>query len=320
MEETGTWKTEIRGVVSILLFLAATAILFQDWQFSLLITSGLLVHELGHILAVRRLGLPWHLHFDWMGIGTETPLEARRRLSDYHNSLVHLAGPFFNLGFALLALGMHALLNPPGGGDYWLRLASFNALTAFINILPLGSVSDGGKFIKRIFSSLDERSGVDLLWSLAVWLVSLAWMLAVARTDNLLAGALLVAGLWLLLTMLVESVTEEPGELPTRRSQAMNPWQAAWLLAGLIVTLLASALILLQTPFWINEAVVYRMVAGWMHGLAKVFLSGDWQIFTAWLPWVALPAAYLVLDKLFSRLGRQMRKASRGYPDGTALR
>lgn len=303
MEEAGTWKTEIRGVVSIVLFLAATAVLFQDWQFSLLILSGLLVHELGHILAVHYFGIPWQLHFDWLGIGTETPVEARRRLSDYHNSLIHLAGPFFNLAFAALALGVNALLGEAGGSDYWLRLASFNALTGFINILPIGSVSDGGKFIQRVFSSLDDRSGVDLLWSLAVWLVSLAWMLVVSRMDNLLAGVLLVVGLWLLLTMLVESVQDKSEQLPPRPSQTMKTWQAGWLLAAMIATLLFSAMILLQTPFWINEAVVYRMVEGWIQSISSLVVLSDGGAILGWLPWLLLPAAYLLLDRLISRSG-----------------
>jgi Zn-dependent protease len=47
------------AVVTGLMTLAGFALLFQRWDFALLVIFALLIHELGHLLAYRLMGQPW---------------------------------------------------------------------------------------------------------------------------------------------------------------------------------------------------------------------------------------------------------------------
>jgi hypothetical protein len=258
MKMSERWRRELRSLLSLGLFLAVVAFLFQSWELALMLTACLSIHELGHILAVSCCGVDWHMGFGPVGAWIETPLEARRRLSHFANSLIHLTGPLFNLLYALLALTIHALLVRGGGQDYWLRIANLSAMVALLNGLPIGGASDGGKFAARLFASLDERTERRLLWGLLPGLLSLGVIVLITRGDALKLLAVLLIGLWFVADMMRQSRLDDPREATA--AHAMSDRQSVLLLLGVAVLLLVSTLIVLLTPLWLQPDHVLAMV------------------------------------------------------------
>jgi len=153
-------REELRGLFSLLVFVACVAFAFQSWELSLMWASALGIHEMGHILMISLLKIDWKMGFGIMGAWTETPLEERKALGHFRNSLIHLAGPLFSMVYALIAIGIHMAWHPDS--DHLLRLASFSAQIGLFNLLPLGNASDGGKIIHRILASLDDRGDREI--------------------------------------------------------------------------------------------------------------------------------------------------------------
>ena len=153
-------REELRGLSSLLVFVGCVAFAFQSWELSLMWASALGIHEMGHILMISLLRIDWKMGFGIMGAWTETPLEERKALGHFKNSVIHLAGPIFSMLYALIAIGIHMAWHPDS--DHLLRLASFSAQVGLFNLLPLGNASDGGKIIHRVLASLDNRGNREI--------------------------------------------------------------------------------------------------------------------------------------------------------------
>lgn len=251
------WKREIRGIISALVFALTVAFILRSWQTALVITLSLLFHELGHGLAVSSFGIDWELGFSPLGAWTKTPLRARQALTYFSNSLIHLAGPFFSLLLALTCVIIY-LLPVTNSRDFWLTLANFNALVCVLNLLPMGKLTDGGKFVRKLFrfanNQLKQRlltlvGGLPLAFMVAVLVYQLDW----ARLVSLLTIVL-----WFVLTMLVQSKSDtgQPGD----SQKAMTAPQARELLSGMILMLLLGMVIVTLTPFWLTSGQIAEMV------------------------------------------------------------
>jgi Zn-dependent protease len=252
------WRREIHSLISAVAFSMAVAFVFQSWEMAWLITLSLVFHELGHILAISRLGLDWELGFNILGAWTMTSRRARLALSDYRNSIIHLAGPFASLLLAFLTYLVAVLVVPSTQRQIWLSLANFNALLCVLNLLPMGSLSDGGKFVRRMFSSADERLEERLLALVGVVPLVFACIILTMRLDWARVLSMLVIVLWFGLSMLVESRLDDPAQ--SSASRAMKPRQARELLSAMILVLLASMGIVVITPFWINPEHIAKMI------------------------------------------------------------
>jgi membrane protease YdiL (CAAX protease family) len=253
------WKGELRGLVSACLFALGIYLLFQSWRIALLFTLSLGLHELGHVLAAWGLGLDWEVGFSVLGAWTRTPLEQRRTLGQFANSLIHLSGPLVSLAVTLLALLLYATVHRPGRGLFWLQVANFNAILSVLNLLPLGHLSDGGKLVHRLFASGSEQVDSGLLAMVgAVPLVGL-WILFVFRLDWERVVALLIIVLWFALSMVWERRHDDPAA--SRSPGAMAPRQIGILAAILIAGLILSTALALLTPFWLTRAEAIGMVA-----------------------------------------------------------
>jgi hypothetical protein len=251
------WRRELRGLISALAFAGVIAYIFRSWETAVMITLSLAFHELGHVLAIASFGIDWEVGFNALGAWTKTPLRERRSLSHYENSLIHLAGPFFSLMMALAAMTVYLLASAPHR-SYWLSLSNFNALICLLNLLPMGNLSDGGKFVRKLFSAADE--------SLAQKLLQLAGALPLAFAGAILAYqlewahllSLLTIVLWFVLTMLMESRIGAPTAYPVKK--AMSPDQARDLLSGLILMMLISMVIMIATPFWLTLENLFNAI------------------------------------------------------------
>jgi hypothetical protein len=263
------WRKDIRGLGSALLFAVCVAFLFQSVELALLITACLGVHELGHIFFLYKSGVDWEVRFGIAGAQVITPLRDRLALGHFKNSMIHLAGPLFSLLYALLALGIHIVAQPPT--DYWLRLSNFSAMTCLLNTLPIGGLSDGGKFVKKLFASLQERSEKTFLWALAAGSLSLLWIIFVTQGELIRLASTILIGLWFYTHILVESWRDDPAD--AQSPQAMTTFQAAVLFSGLAGLLLVSTAIVMLTPLWLTREHVLNMVSGQLTLLVYIILQ-----------------------------------------------
>jgi len=256
------WWQEVRSLLSLLAFIVGVAFIFQSWEIAILITAALSVHELGHILAVSLFGIDWTTGFGVSGAWTLTPKDERNALNHFSNGVIHLAGPLFSLLYAFLALGIHWALGL--SRDYWLRAANLSATIGLVNVLPIGRVSDGGKAIHRIFSSLDKRNERWLLPAPVLWLLSLAWLVVVTPDNWIGTLTLGLIGLWFVAGLLRESLRDDPAEAASARAMTRN--QGFLLISYMVILSLASTVMILLTPLWLTEDHVFGM----LHGLAMV--------------------------------------------------
>lgn len=264
------WGEELRGMVSLLLFLGATALLLQSVSLAVMIVASLGFHELGHILALAVRRIPWKLRFGLAGAWTESPKEIRAGLSNYTNSLIHLAGPLFSLLYALLAMLVHRFWLPDQ--PQLMQLANLNAQLALFNLLPLGEASDGGKFLHKAFASLNEKDDRRLMLLTASWglgvvcgtlYVGIRQHGATIITPILVGYVLMV--IWLFVGMLVENREDNPADaaLP----QAMSYRKVRALMAVLGGMLLVSTALAFITPFWLPPEHILEMINSLLTGL-----------------------------------------------------
>lgn len=268
---------DLPDLLSLLAFFTATALLFRSVEFALIVTASLGFHELGHVALIAYFKLDWRITFGFAGAWTSSRLDARARLSNLANSGIHLAGPAFSLLLALAAalLGVFCFPNDP----YLLRLTNFSATVALLNLLPLGSITDGGKVLRRAGAALRGRARawvviLPLLFTLG--LLALTLLADVHIQDwPLFACGLLLAGLWMALSVLrethpgararkaqyagapgplfvpVTSLNAGPAAAQAAPARRMSRRQA-FLVVLMVWALLALALVLAaRTPFWL---------------------------------------------------------------------
>lgn len=244
------FRAAIRSVLVIAVIAFSTAALFRSWSLALIVTLGLAFHELGHIVAASYFGVRWELILNQFGVGTLTSLREREGLSQFQNSIIHLAGPAASLVLTLIMLEIGVFFADELPSVNWILLANFSALLALMNGLPFGGISDGGRFLKRLFASLPERLGSSTMIGLLTGLISSVWLLSVTGYELVGLGAILLIGLWLVSHMLLESLRNDPSEAYSPK--AMTALQSAILLGVLIGILLVSTIVILNTPFWIT--------------------------------------------------------------------
>lgn len=242
-------RSALRSLIVIAVIAVITALVFRDLTLALVVTAGLVVHELGHILAAAYFGVHWELIINPLGIGTLTPLDQRRSLTQFQNAIIHLAGPAASLLLALIAVILGSLLVRTVPDSPWQALANFSALLAVLNVLPFAGVSDGGRYLKRLFASLPERLEPPTVIGVLLGLLSSVWALAVTGTSQVGLLALLLIGLWLVVHMLFEAGRDDPRAAAS--PQAMTTLQSVFTLALMLLVLLLSTWLVVITPFWL---------------------------------------------------------------------
>lgn len=158
-----------------------------------LLCVSVVLHELGHALAARRLGLPVRaITLVALGGYTEIADECRDPL---HELAVALAGPAVSFALALLA-GLAWWASPdPLLGLVALHLALTNITIAALNMLPCLPL-DGGRVLRAVFWFLraDELAGARLALELGR---GSGWLLCSLGLFHALTAGDLLNGLWL---------------------------------------------------------------------------------------------------------------------------
>lgn len=123
---------------------------------------GILAHELGHAMAVRRLGHgKSEIIFGALGGGCVY----RARMPRKHSILVSLAGPAVSLGLAAIHLGLYVLLRDPLAGvpllgDFLRVGAVLNLIWGLFNLLPIFPL-DGGRALRTFLGMrMPERRAI----------------------------------------------------------------------------------------------------------------------------------------------------------------
>lgn len=281
----------LRSLTSAVLFAVAASFLLQSWELGWLLTVSLAIHELGHVALIQRHGIPWEIRFGLFGAATITPREERQTLDRFQDALIHIAGPLANTVQAFVALAIYALSGLIVGGPYtvWLRVTNFAALLTVLNLLPLGRLSDGGKFAQDLFASLTERQEGHLLRTLMFWLISLAWFIAVSWGDTLRTLGSLSIGAWFVIGMIIHSRRDDPAA--AYAADAMSERQAGLLFGAVAGALLICTALVVVTPFWLTPAqaatiarnanALYALVTARGGPVAQILLIGAALLFLA---------------------------------------
>jgi len=260
---------ELPDLLALLVFCSVTALLFRSWEFALIVTASLGFHELGHAAALAWHRLDYRISFGLVGAWTWSPADQRANLSHLSNTLIHLAGPFFSLLLALLAMGLQVLWQPQD--DHLPLLANFSAQVCLLNLLPFGNLTDGGKIARRMIDSLDP----SCRWRVALLQVGITLLLlglyVFLELPHLQGGnpahfllSLLLVGCWMVSSMLLEA-NRAPRTSPDSSKQ-MTPGQV-YFMSFIMWDLLALGLsISAATPFWLAP----EFVMGSLRNIAAV--------------------------------------------------
>lgn len=265
-------KRGLRSLIVIVVMVIITMALFRSWQLALLVTAALMVHELGHILAAASMGVRWELILNPFGLGTLTLLHERRRLSQLQNAMIHLSGPGFSLLLALIAMLFGIVLEGSAVDSPWRELANLSALLAVVNILPIGGISDGGRYLKRLYASLPEQLEPPTVLGLLIGLLSAVAILRQIGVEDTSLLIMSLMGFWLVVHMLFEAQRDDPAEAAS--DQAMSFWEALLSLILMLSILLVSSLVLLESPFWLKLHNLVGIASGLVDSLTFLQTQG----------------------------------------------
>jgi Zn-dependent protease len=140
------------------------------WKFAVGFVLSIYVHEMGHVAALARYGIPATAPMFIPGFGAFVRMKAYPA-SASEDARVGLAGPLWGLGAALAALGMHLLT----GSGLWGAIAQAGAWINLLNLIPVWQL-DGG----RGFHALTRHHrGLVVGAALVLWLLTSETLLVV---------------------------------------------------------------------------------------------------------------------------------------------
>lgn len=155
-----------------------------------IITGSLMVHELGHAFAARRLdGEPTISLYGMGGITAFTPAKPMTRGQSIG---VSVAGPFAGIALGLIVLGLFAFLGrpEPGLGRFAFNIAVFaNIAWSFVNLLPVLPL-DGGAVLSGLLPGDEPTRMRRAHYTSVVTGVLVAVAIVVLQPQFLLAAVL----------------------------------------------------------------------------------------------------------------------------------
>lgn len=160
-----SWKTALSVGVSFGVYWAA-----WGWAFALGLVGSIYVHELGHVVALRRYGIPASAPMFIPGIGAFVRLD-RRPATPIEDARVGLAGPWAGLGATLIVFAVHLATGSP----LFAALTQVGAFLNLFNLIPVWQL-DGS----RGFASLTRTErGLAAAVIGASMVVTAQWLLGV---------------------------------------------------------------------------------------------------------------------------------------------
>jgi Zn-dependent protease len=109
------------------------------WKFALGLVLSIYVHEMGHVIVLRRYGFKATAPMFIPGIGALIRLQ-QQVVNPREDAEIGLAGPIYGLGAAVVSLGLWLATKQP----IFAAIAGVGAWINLFNLLPIGSL-DGGR-------------------------------------------------------------------------------------------------------------------------------------------------------------------------------
>lgn len=149
---------------TVLSMLASLGVYWTQWGllFALGLVLSIYVHEMGHVAALRRFGIPASAPMFIPGLGAVVRMH-HAPASPHEDARVGLAGPLWGLGAALAAYGWFAF----SGNPMWAAIGRTGAWLNLFNLLPIWQL-DGS----RGFAALTRAQR-----ALALVAIGVAWVL-----------------------------------------------------------------------------------------------------------------------------------------------
>ena len=197
---------------TLLSFAASLAVYWAlwGWRFAACFLLSIYVHEMGHVSALHRYGIPASAPTFIPGFGALVRLK-QHPASAIEDARVGLAGPLWGLGAALFAYALYVWT----GNDLWAAVAHLGAWVNLFNLIPVWQL-DGSRGIRAL-----DRNQV--------------WMLALLTTAM---WAMVHDGMLVLLALVLAFQG-----FRKRGSDTTPDWNIALEFAGLIVALALLCLI-----------------------------------------------------------------------------
>jgi Zn-dependent protease len=177
----------LKSAKAIKVLLVGASVAAYSWlfsfQFALLLIGCLVIHEYGHIRAMKRFGMKtkgiYLIPFvGGLAVG-ENKLNTR-----WQNVVISIMGPVYGLFLSVGSLALFYIT----GNPLFAGLAGFNALLNLFNLLPILPL-DGGHILKSIAFSMHSVVGLVLCIGGALLGVGLSYAFGLA-----LLGLLLLIG------------------------------------------------------------------------------------------------------------------------------
>jgi Zn-dependent protease len=197
----GLTKVSTLATMGVWVLAYATAF---SWKFALGLAIVIYIHEMGHVYALKRLGMQADAPIFIPGLGALVRLR-QTFVNPIEDATIGLAGPLWGLAAAVATAGLYAATEYP----LFAALTQVGAWINLFNLLPIGPL-DGGR-------------GIRALSNIQRWLLMLV-----------LGGALMASGEGLLIIILIVGVLRTLAE---RNNASTVSWrtfvQFAVLIAGL---------------------------------------------------------------------------------------
>lgn len=201
--------------------------LMFSWEFAVIVIFSLVVHEYGHVWAMRAVGIPTKGFYLIPFVGGAAVPE-RAFASRLEEHFVAIAGPVFGLAQAALIYALFVIYQNPFLG----AVAAWIAVLNLFNMIPITPL-DGGRIVKCATMSVGPGIGMAVLMT------------------GIFGGVILMFWLksWILALVVLISLTEFLVERRTHRFtpdpylKRMTPAQTVFSLASYVVVVVALALI-----------------------------------------------------------------------------
>jgi stage IV sporulation protein FB len=164
----------LRSLSSLAIYLALGYYIFKRWEVLLLITAVVVIHELGHFIAMKAF------RYRDLGIFFIPLLGAyvsgsKREVSQRESAIILLAGPIpgILIGVVFYVLGERNIYLSIGDTSYY-TISMFFVILNLFNLLPVYPL-DGGQLLNRVFLNEDNwLSKIFIFLSIAL-LTWFAW-------------------------------------------------------------------------------------------------------------------------------------------------
>lgn len=147
---------------------AASYAWLWSWETAFVLIYALFIHELGHVKAMRWMGLPTKGMYFLPFLGAVAVGDVSR--SRFEEAFIAFMGPLFGV----LSLGPLVVVASMSGDPKWWGYIGLACLLNLFNLLPIGFL-DGGRIVNAITHSIGRRIGL------------------VAFVATIIAGAVLVS-------------------------------------------------------------------------------------------------------------------------------